>query len=66
MCDIAGIYSAKLAQADREAAVARMAPRQAQRGPDDRGFFYNSDLTLGMCRLAIFDPAILIKSFFGD
>lgn len=57
MCGIAGIYSAKLAQADREAAVARMVERQAQRGPDDRGFFSGGDLTLGMCRLAIFDPA---------
>jgi asparagine synthase (glutamine-hydrolysing) len=57
MCGIAGIYSAKLTQADREAAVGRMVLRQARRGPDDRGFHSDGELTLGMCRLAIFDPA---------
>jgi asparagine synthase (glutamine-hydrolysing) len=57
MCGIAGIYSARLAQADREATVARMVQRQARRGPDGRGFHSDGDLTLGMCRLAIFDPA---------
>lgn len=34
-----------------------MVQRQAHRGPDDCGFFSNGDLSLGMCRLAIFDPA---------
>ncbi|HEY8995009.1 MAG TPA: asparagine synthase (glutamine-hydrolyzing) [Lacunisphaera sp.] len=57
MCGIAGIYSAKLSPAEREAAVGRMVQRQGHRGPDDRGFFSAGDLTFGMCRLAIFDPA---------
>lgn len=57
MCGIAGIYSARLSPADRDVAVARMVERQAHRGPDDRGFFANGDLTMGMSRLAIFDPA---------
>lgn len=57
MCGIAGLFSPKLSPAEREAAVGRMAQRQAHRGPDDRGFFSGGDLTLGMCRLAIFDPA---------
>ncbi len=57
MCGIAGILSPKLAQPEREDAVARMVQRQAHRGPDDRGFHSAGDLTLGMCRLAIIDPA---------
>src|SRR5262245_60983304 len=57
MCGIAGIFSTKLGAAEREHAVDRMVQRQAQRGPDDRGRFSDGDVTLGMCRLAIFDPA---------
>ncbi len=57
MCGIAGIFSPKLAQPEREVAVARMVQRQAHRGPDDRGFHSAGDATLGMCRLAIIDPA---------
>lgn len=57
MCGIAGIFSARIGAAEREEAVNRMVHRQAHRGPDDRGFFSAGDVTLGMCRLAIFDPA---------
>ncbi len=57
MCGIAGIFSPKLTQPDREAAVACMVQRQAHRGPDDRGFHSASDVTIGMCRLSIIDPA---------
>lgn len=57
MCGIAGIFSPTLPPADREAAVARMVQRQAHRGPDDRGYYSRGELTMGMCRLAIFDPA---------
>ena len=57
MCGIAGIFSPKLAQPEREAAVARMVQRQVHRGPDDRGFHSAGDLTIGMCRLSIIDPA---------
>ena len=57
MCGIAGIFSTKLGPAERSDIVARMVQAQAHRGPDDRGFHADGDLTLGMCRLAIFDPA---------
>lgn len=57
MCGIAGIFSPNLGQTDREDAVARMVQRQAHRGPDDRGLYSSGDLTIGMCRLAIIDPA---------
>jgi asparagine synthase (glutamine-hydrolysing) len=57
MCGIAGFHAAKLGPTERETAVGRMVDRQAHRGPDDRGTFSSGPLTLGMCRLAIFDPA---------
>jgi asparagine synthase (glutamine-hydrolysing) len=57
MCGIAGIISAKLTPLAREDAVTRMVQRQHHRGPDDSGLYSNGDATLGMCRLAIFDPA---------
>ncbi len=57
MCGIAGIFSAKRPTAEREAAVGRMVERQAHRGPDDRGVHSSGPVTLGMCRLAIIDPA---------
>ena len=34
-----------------------MVERQRLRGPDDRGFCSDGPVTLGMCRLAIIDPA---------
>lgn len=34
-----------------------MVQRQAHRGPDDRGVHSDGPLTIGMCRLAIIDPA---------
>jgi len=37
--------------------VARMVQRQRHRGPDDEGVVTIDQATLGMCRLAIFDPA---------
>lgn len=57
MCGIAGIVSPRLAPADREDAIARMIRRQRHRGPDDDGVVSCGPATLGMCRLAIFDPA---------
>jgi asparagine synthase (glutamine-hydrolysing) len=57
MCGIAGIISPRLDRSVREDAVARMVRRQQHRGPDDRGFHSDGAATLGMCRLAIIDPA---------
>jgi asparagine synthase (glutamine-hydrolysing) len=45
-----------MASADREKAVRRMVDRQIHRGPDDQGMVSAGSATLGMCRLAIFDP----------
>jgi len=57
MCGIAGLISPAIGQADREAAVARMVAREKHRGPDDDGLVSHGNVTLGMCRLAIIDPA---------
>lgn len=57
MCGIAGIIQSSLPPPEREAAVCRMTARQRHRGPDDEGLVSWEDGTLGMCRLAIFDPA---------
>ncbi|HWA24087.1 MAG TPA: asparagine synthase (glutamine-hydrolyzing) [Lacunisphaera sp.] len=57
MCGIAGIISPQIAPQERDSAVARMVERMGHRGPDDMGFHSAGDLALGMCRLAIFDPA---------
>lgn len=57
MCGIAGILDGRMETAAREAAVRRMIDRQRHRGPDDDGLVSHATATLGMCRLAIFDPA---------
>jgi asparagine synthase (glutamine-hydrolysing) len=57
MCGIAAVVSPGLDPAAREQAVRRMVQRQELRGPDDQGFATSGTATLGMCRLAIFDPA---------
>jgi asparagine synthase (glutamine-hydrolysing) len=57
MCGIAGIVSPKLETGVREDAVSRMVKRQRHRGPDDSGFCSSGPASLGMCRLAIIDPA---------
>ena len=57
MCGIAGIIAANLSPEQRGEAVSRMVRRQAHRGPDDQGVFSQGSATLGMCRLAIIDPA---------
>lgn len=56
MCGIAGILSPLVPRETRERAVVRMVARQRHRGPDDTGMVSSGPLTLGMCRLAIFDP----------
>ncbi len=58
MCGIAGLIDPTLARDDRESAVARMCAAMVHRGPDDDGIVTSGPATLGMRRLAIFDPAI--------
>lgn len=57
MCGIAGILSPRLDHSVRDESVQRMVQRQHHRGPDDRGFYSDGPVTLGMCRLSIIDPA---------
>jgi asparagine synthase (glutamine-hydrolysing) len=57
MCGIAGYVSERVGVAVREAAVERMQRAMVHRGPDDAGQLSRGPATVGMRRLAIFDPA---------
>ena len=57
MCGIAGFVSARDSGEFRAAAVGRMCAAMLHRGPDDAGIETHGDATIGMRRLAIFDPA---------
>ena len=57
MCGIAGFVSERDLPDARNAAVARMCAVMEHRGPDDGGCTTVGIATLGMRRLAIFDPA---------
>ncbi|HXA13715.1 MAG TPA: asparagine synthase (glutamine-hydrolyzing) [Opitutaceae bacterium] len=57
MCGIAGFVGNTDAPAAREAAVLRMCAAMWHRGPDDDGLVTQGEATIGMRRLAIFDPA---------
>lgn len=56
MCGIAGIISECESPDMREASVQRMCDAMVHRGPDDAGTITQHEATLGMRRLAIFDP----------
>jgi asparagine synthase (glutamine-hydrolysing) len=57
MCGIAGFISASVSPDTRRSAVERMNAAMLHRGPDDHGLITDGPATLGMRRLAIFDPA---------
>ncbi len=57
MCGIAGFVDLNTPGDVRADAVARMCARMVHRGPDDAGLVSRGVATLGMHRLAIFDPA---------
>lgn len=57
MCGIAGIVDPRQSAEERTAAVVRMCAAMEHRGPDDHGITSITSATLGMRRLAIFDPA---------
>lgn len=57
MCGIAGIFDLRSNRESRETALRRMIARQHHRGPDDVGLFSCDATSIGMSRLAIFDPA---------
>lgn len=57
MCGIAGLVDPGTSEAARTSAVMRMCDAMQHRGPDDQGIATQGPATLGMRRLAIFDPA---------
>ncbi len=57
MCGIAGLISPNLAPEVRRHAVQCMVDRQLHRGPDEGAIWTDAHMTMGMRRLAIFDPA---------
>lgn len=57
MCGIAGVIDPQALPPLREEAVGRMCQAMLHRGPDDGGLYSSATATLGMRRLAIFDPA---------
>ena len=57
MCGIAGYLSPRRSPEFRATTVARMNAAMVHRGPDDSGIESRGEATLGMRRLAIFDPA---------
>jgi asparagine synthase (glutamine-hydrolysing) len=57
MCGIAGFISPLDSSESRTATVSRMCAAMVHRGPDDEGIETLKGATLGMRRLAIFDPA---------
>jgi asparagine synthase (glutamine-hydrolysing) len=57
MCGIAGFISTRESTDTRSTAVQRMCRAMVHRGPDDEGLISLNEATLGMRRLAIFDPA---------
>ena len=57
MCGIAGLIDSTASRDGRERAVGRMCQAMLHRGPTDEGSVSSGPLTMGMRRLAIFDPA---------
>jgi asparagine synthase (glutamine-hydrolysing) len=57
MCGIAGIVGDALSREARHSAIERMCSALRHRGPDDDGIESFGPASLGMRRLAIFDPA---------
>lgn len=57
MCGIAGYISLRETAEKRSEAVQHMCAAMMHRGPDDEGISSSHEATLGMRRLAIFDPA---------
>jgi asparagine synthase (glutamine-hydrolysing) len=57
MCGIAGYIDSSVSPENRRDAITRMCDAMLHRGPDDSGLETRGPATLGMRRLAIFDPA---------
>jgi len=57
MCGIAGFVSSRESAESRTEAIRRMCAAMVHRGPDDEGYATVHEASLGMRRLAIFDPA---------
>lgn len=57
MCGIAGLVDPQTPPQHRQKAVEAMCASMVHRGPDDQGMATLGDATVGMRRLAVFDPA---------
>ncbi len=57
MCGIAGFIDPTLSTEARQESVLRMCSEMIHRGPDEAGMASRGPATIGMRRLAIFDPA---------
>jgi asparagine synthase (glutamine-hydrolysing) len=57
MCGIAGVYYFKKGKSAAADDLKRMTDQMVHRGPDDEGFFQDSQMGLGMRRLSIIDLA---------
>jgi asparagine synthase (glutamine-hydrolysing) len=55
MCGIAGFTTFASAPSDRDAVIRSMTAAVRHRGPDGEGYFQDSSVLLGQCRLAVID-----------
>jgi len=55
MCGILGVYCEDETKFVDEAAIRDMCATLQHRGPDDRGYFFNKNFGLGVCRLSVID-----------
>ena len=63
MCGVAAIFSN---DKNLENQVSKVIKRISHRGPDDNGFYTNNNLSLGSCRLSIFDFSVNAKMPMTD
>jgi len=66
MCGIAGLWAPDLAPEERAELVARMVACLAHRGPDGVALWGDSEVTLGLTRLAIVDPTSPPRIFANE
>ena len=63
MCGVAAIFSNNI---NLENQISKVIKRISHRGPDDNGFYTNNNLSLGSCRLSIFDFSVNAKMPMTD
>src|SRR3954471_15633693 len=58
MCGIVGFAGLSLQDADQQATLRAMCAAIVHRGPNEEGRFHATDVSLGMRRLSVMDPAM--------